>query len=175
MLMNPPLRKLALTVHVICSVGWLGAVICSLGLALAGLLSPDPGVVRASYLALDVVGWFVLVPLSIASLVTGVVQSLGTSWGLLRHYWVLMKLAMNLAAVVVLLLYTQTLGYLADLAASLPPAAGLSELRSSSPVFHSALAVILLVLATVLALYKPKGLTRYGQRKQRKQRTFARV
>jgi hypothetical protein len=42
-------------------------------------------------------------------------------------------------------------------------------------VLHSALAVILLVFATVLALYKPKGLTRYGQRKQRKQRTFASV
>jgi hypothetical protein len=64
------------------------------------------------------------------------------------------------------------LGYLADLAASLPPAAGLSELRSPSPVLHAALAVILLVFATVLALYKPKGPTRYGQRKQR---TFASV
>jgi hypothetical protein len=170
MLMKPPLRKLALTIHLICSVGWLGAVVCSLVLALAGVLSPDPEVVRASYLALDVVGWFVLVPLSIASLVTGVVQSLGTRWGLFRHYWVLMKLAMNLAAVVVLLLYTQTLGYLADPAASLPSGAGLSQLRSPSPVLHSALALILLVFATVLTLYKPKGVTRYGQRKQR---TFA--
>jgi hypothetical protein len=167
MLMKPPLRKLALTAHVICSVGWLGAVVCSLVLALAGVLSPDPEVVRASYLALDVIGWFVLIPLSVASLVTGVVQSLGTRWGLFRHYWVLMKLAMNLAAVVVLLLYTQTLGYLADLAASRPSGAELSELRSPSPVLHSALAVVLLVFATVLALYKPKGVTGYGQRKQR--------
>jgi hypothetical protein len=167
MLMKPPVRKLALTVHVVCSVGWLGAVVCALVLALAGVLSPSPELVRASYLALDVVGWFVLVPLSVASLGTGVVQSLGTRWGLFRHYWVLMKLAMNLAAVVVLLLYTQTLRYLADLAASLPPGAGLSELRSPSPVLHSALAVILLVFATVLALYKPNGVTRYGQRRQR--------
>jgi hypothetical protein len=165
--MKPPLRKLALTAHVICSVGWLGAVVCSLVLALAGVLSLDLEVVRAAYLAWDVVGWFVLVPLSVASLMTGVVQSLGTRWGLFRHCWVLMKLAMNLAAVVVLRLYTQTLGYLADLAASLLPGAGLSELRSPSAVLHSALAVILLVFATVLALYKPKGVTRYGQRKQR--------
>ena len=167
MLMNPPLRKLALTAHVACSVGWLGAVACSLVLALAGVLSQDAEVVRASYLALEVVAWFVLVPLSVASLVTGVVQSLGTRWGLFRHYWVLMKLAMNLVAIAVLLLYTQTLGYLADLAGGLAPGAGLSELQSPSPVLHSALAVVLLLFATVLALYKPKGVTRYGQRKQR--------
>jgi hypothetical protein len=74
MLMSPPVRKLALTAHVTCSVGWLGAVVCSLVLALAGVLSPDPEVVRSSYLALEVVAWFVLVPLSVASLVTGVVQ-----------------------------------------------------------------------------------------------------
>ena len=165
--MTPPVRKLALTAHVTCSVGWLGAAVCSLVLALAGVLSPDPEVVRASYLALEVLAWFVLVPLSVASLVTGVVQSLGTRWGLFRHYWVLMKLAMNLVAVVVLLLYTQTLGYLADLASSRPPGAGLSELQSPSPVLHSALAVVLLLFATVLALYKPKGVTTYGQRKQR--------
>jgi hypothetical protein len=167
MLMSPPLRKLALTAHVVCSVGWLGAVVCSLVLALAGVLSSDSEVVRVSYLALELVAWFVLVPLSVASLVTGVVQSLGTRWGLFRHYWVLMKLAMNLVAVVVLLLYTQTLGYLADLAGSLAPGDGLSELQSPSPVLHSALAVVLLLFATVLALYKPKGVTRYGQRKQR--------
>jgi hypothetical protein len=167
MLLTPPLRKLALTAHVTCSVGWLGAVVCSLALALAGVLSPDAQLVRASYLALEVVAWMVLVPLSVASLVTGVVQSLGTRWGVFRHYWVVMKLVMNLVAVVVLLLYTQTLGYLADIAGSLAPPAGSSELRSPSPVLHSALAVVLLLFATVLALYKPKGVTRYGRRKQR--------
>lgn len=167
MLMTPPLRKLALTAHVTCSVGWLGAVVCSLVLALAGVLSPDAQLVRASYLALEVVAWFVLVPLSVASLVTGVVQSLGTRWGLFRHYWVLMKLVMNLVAVMVLLLDTQTLGYLAALAVSVTQPAGLSELQSLSPVLHSALAVVLLLFASALALYKPKGVTRYGQRKQR--------
>ena len=61
MLMRPPLRKLALTVHVISSVGWLGAVVCSLALALAvaGALGSDVATVRAAYVALEVVtpGW----------------------------------------------------------------------------------------------------------------------
>jgi hypothetical protein len=56
--------------------------------------------------------WFVLVPLSLASLLTGLVQSLGTPWGLFRHYWVLFKLLINVLATIVLLMYMQTLTYL---------------------------------------------------------------
>jgi len=169
MIMTGGLRKLSLMVHITSSVGWLGAVGCSLALALAGVLSPDDEVVRASYLALEVIAWLVLVPFSVASLVTGVVQSLGTKWGLFRHYWVVIKLLMNVGASIVLLVYTQTLADLADLASTLPSGSDLSELRSPSPLLHSALALSLLVLATVLAMYKPKGMTRIGQRKQREQ------
>ena len=41
---------------------------------------------RGAYLAMDLIGWFVIVPLSLASLLTGLVQALGTTWGLFRHY-----------------------------------------------------------------------------------------
>ena len=81
MTMTSGLRKFALTSHVTSSVGWLGAVVVSLALAIAGLTSRDPEVVRAAYLTLKVIGWFVLVPLSVASLLTGLVQSGTTgSW-----------------------------------------------------------------------------------------------
>src|SRR4051794_30986768 len=76
MTMTPRLRKLALTVHVTASVGWLGAVAASLALAVAGLTSQDAHTVRAAYLAMEWTGWFVLVPFSLASLLTGLVQSL---------------------------------------------------------------------------------------------------
>ena len=105
MTMRPRLRKFVLTVHIMCSVGWLGAVIGSLALAVAGLTSRDAQVVRAAYLTLELIGWFVLVPLSLASLLTGLVQSLGTRWGLFRHYWVVGKLMINVFATVVLLIY----------------------------------------------------------------------
>jgi hypothetical protein len=109
MTMRSGLRKFALTAHVTSSVGWLGAVVVSLALAVAGLTSRDPQVVRAAYLTLKVTGWAVLVPLSLGSLLTGLVQSLGTRWGLFRHYWILVKLLMNVLATIVLLLYMQTL------------------------------------------------------------------
>lgn len=95
--MTPGARKFALTAPVTASVGWLGAVAGFLALAIAGLTSQDPQRVRAAYLAMDMIGWFVIVPLSLASLVTGVIQSLGTTWGLFRHYWVLFKLLMPAA------------------------------------------------------------------------------
>lgn len=164
MTMKPGLRKLALTVHVTSSVGWIGVVITFLGLTVVGLTSQDEATVRAVYLVMEPAAWFVLVPLSLASLLTGIIQSLGTIWGLLRHYWVLFKLVINLVATGVLLLYTRTLGYFADVAAD--PGADVGLLRNLSPALHTVLALLVLLVATVLAVYKPKGLTSYGQRKQ---------
>ena len=169
--MSPRLRKFTLTAHVTASVGWLGAVACSVALALAGLTSQDPQVVRAAYLTLELIGWFVLVPLSVTSLLTGLVQALGTRWGLFRHYWVLVKLLMNISATIVLLLYMQTLDHLADVAADTTSSSGdLMRLRDPSPVLHASAALLLLLVATTLSVYKPRGMTRYGQRRQHEER-----
>ncbi len=163
MTLTPRARKLVLTAHVVSSVGWLGAITVFLGLAVAGLTVQDAEKVRAAYLAMNLTAWSVLVPLAVASLLTGIVQSLGTSWGLFRHYWVLAKLVITVVATAVLLLYTQTIGSLADMAAEQRE---LGELRSPSPVVHAAIALMLLLVTTALAVYKPRGLTRYGWRKQ---------
>ena len=108
---------------------------------------------------MDVTGWFVLVPLALASFGTGVVQAVGTTWGLLRHYWVLFKLLINLFAIVVLLLYTQELGHLARIAAETPATADLAALRTPSVVLHAGAALVLLLVATTLSIYKPQGRT----------------
>ncbi len=80
MLMKPGLRKFALTAHKTTSVGWLGAVVGFVAHAIAGMTSQDAQMVRAAYLVMELTGWYVLVPLSLASLVTGLIQSLGTKW-----------------------------------------------------------------------------------------------
>jgi hypothetical protein len=168
MTMAPSMRKFALTAHVVSSVGWLGAVIAFLALAIAGLISHDVQLVRAVYLAAEPLTWFVIIPLAFASLLTGLVQSLGTTWGLFRHYWVVFKLLIALVATAVLLMYTQTVGSLAALAAR--SSTDLSELRTATFVVHSSAALLLLLTATVLAVYKPSGMTRYGWRKRQEQR-----
>ena len=173
MTLSPRLRKFVLTTHVVSSVGWLGAVVCSLALSIVGLISLEAQTVRAAYLMLEVMGWLVLVPFSFASLLTGVIQSLGTPWGLFRHYWVLAKLLINLLATAILLLYTQTLLTLANVAADTTLSSGaLLTLRSPSPVIHAGTALLALLVATLLSVYKPHGLTHYGWRKQQEQSDF---
>lgn len=166
--MTPRTRKLALTAHVSASVGWLGAVAGFLALSVVGLTSCDAETVRGAYLVMEPAAWFVLVPLAFASLLTGLVQALGTTWGLARHYWVLFKLLINLVATLVLLTYMETFRLMADVAAD--PSADLSAVRNPSPTLHAGGALLLLLAATTLAVYKPRGLTRYGRRKQREQR-----
>jgi len=171
---RPRLRKFVLTAHVVSSVGWLGAVAVFLALAVAGLTSQDAQVVRAVYLAMESTGWFVLVPLSLASLVTGLLQSLGTKWGLFRHYWVVVKLVINVVATIVLLLYMQTLSHLAGVASDTTlSSSDPSELSSPSPALHAGVALLLLLVAAVLSVYKPSGMTRYGWRKQQEKRVAA--
>jgi hypothetical protein len=142
--MTPPARKALLVGHIVSSVGWLGGVVASLVLAIEGMAGDD---VRA---ALDHLGWAVLIPASVCSLATGVVLGAGTRWGLIRYYWVFVKLVMNVAATGVLLLY---MGTLAGLTADDP-----------APVVHAGAAAALLVVATTLSVYKPRGLTPYGRR-----------
>ncbi len=164
MILTPGLRKAALVGHVTTSVGWLGAVAAFLVLAVTALHTADDAAMRSLYVAMEVLGRAVLVPLAAASLFTGLVQSLGTSWGLFRHWWVIAKLTITVVSTAILLLYTSTLTLLAD--AARDPGGHLGLLPSSSPVLHSGAALVVLLAAAALSVYKPRSLTRHGWRKQ---------
>jgi hypothetical protein len=168
-LMRPRMRRFVLTCHIACSVGWLGAVATSFALALAALIDSHEMVARAAVTAMDLVARWVLVPLSVASLLTGLIQSLGSQWGLARHYWILVKLVMNVVATAVLMLYLQTLGSLTRIAET--PSSTLADLSNPSPVAHSSAAILVLAVATALSVYKPRGLTPRGRRLARRTTT----
>ncbi len=131
------------------------------------MVSRDAGVVRGAYLIMEPTAWYALVPLAFASLASGLVQSLNTTWGLVRHYWVLFKLAINVGAVLVLLAYTQTLAALADSAANPTFTPDMLGAERASPTVHAVLALVLLIAATALAIYKPRGTTPFASRRQR--------
>lgn len=159
MLMSAPVRKLALTAHVTTSVGWMGAVACFLALAITGLASPRPVEVQAAYVAMEVVCWAVIVPLSLLSPATGIAQSLWTPWGLVRHYWVLVKLLVTLPCTAILLLHLLPTTRLAAAAAQGQlDGMAMHDLRVQL-VADSAVAVVALLFTTVLAIYKPRGTT----------------
>jgi hypothetical protein len=167
MTMPPRLRKLALTAHVTASVGWLGAVAAFLALAVVGLTSQDTHRVRAAYLAMELTASFVIVPFSFASLLTGLVQSLGTVWGLFRHYWVVAKFLITLLSTVILVVHMRPIGYMAGVAASATLSSGDYRQLRIQLVADAGAALVALLLATALSVFKPRGLTAYGWRKQR--------
>jgi len=169
MIMTPRLRKLALAVHIALAVGWIGAVAGYIALDVAAATSQDAQMLRAAYLAMEVIAWYVIVPLALASLLSGLIMSVGTKWGLFRHYWVLISLLLTIVATVVLLVETQTISYFADIAAD-PTTSG-DDLRAlGNTLVHSVGGAVVLLVILVLNMYKPRGMTRYGWRKQNEQR-----
>jgi hypothetical protein len=174
--MPPRLRKFALAAHVTVSVGWLGAVAAYLALAIAArsslgvepLADRDAETVRAAWLAMELTGWFVIVPLALASLLSGLANALGTPWGLFRHYWVVAKLLITVFATAILLQHMPTVSFLAGVAAT----ADSAHLRAvGSDLLHAGGGLALLLVTTTLAIYKPAGMTRYGWRKHHERRT----
>jgi len=169
MIMAPRLRKLALAVHIALSVGWIGAVAGYIALDVTAATGQDARTLRGVYLAMGLIAWYVIAPLALASLLTGLVMSIGTRWGLFRYYWTLISLLLTVVASVVLLVETQTIGNFAAMAAE--PATSGNDLRSlGSTLVHSVGGMVVLLAILVLNVYKPRGMTRYGWRKQYEQR-----
>ncbi|HET6821546.1 MAG TPA: hypothetical protein VFH34_02795 [Anaerolineales bacterium] len=170
--MSRGLRKFVLTAHITFAVGWLGAVAGFLALAIIGWKSQDAHSVSAAYLAMDWITRFVIVPLSFAPLITGPVLSLGTPWGLFRHYWILAKLLITVLSTIILLIHLQPIRYLADAAAK-GALSGADLQIQIQMVVASTAALIALLVTNGLAVFKPRGMTRYGWLKQYDERTVS--
>jgi hypothetical protein len=163
MVMPTTLRRAALAVHVITSVGWIGAGVAYLALGIAAAVSKQPEIARAAWIAMELTGWSVIVPLGVLAWITGLVMSLGTAWGLVRHYWVIFAFALTTVALIVLLLHMPSVTTAAWTARTADDTA---VLQLGGDILHPALGLLVLVLVAVLNLYKPRGTTRYGQRRR---------
>lgn len=165
-MMSPRIRKLMLTVHVASSVGWLGAIAAYIALNVPALASDDEQTIRAAYLMMDVVMRYALLPLAAVSLVTGIVQALGSPWGLFRHYWVTISLALTMFALAILVLHLPAVEDMAAVAAD--PDADVDHLGGD--LFHSVGGLVVLLVPLALNIYKPRGMTRYGWRRTQERR-----
>lgn len=171
-MMPPWLRKFMLTAHITFAVGWIGAVVCFLVLAIAGLTSQDAQIVQSAYLAMELIARFIIVPLSFAPLVTGPILSLGTPWGLFKHYWILAKLVITILSTIIMQLHMQPIGMLATAAAKTTFISPDLHSMQVQMVIASAAALVALLVEMALAVYKPRGMTPYGWRKQDEQRAM---
>lgn len=166
--MAPGLRKFALAAHLTFSVGWIGAVVAYLALGVSAVTTQDPPMVRAAWIAMELIGWNVIVPLALAALPTGLVMSLGSPWGLFRHYWVLISFVLTLLSTVVLLEHMPTVSSITDVVREADDADLAGGLGGD--LFHPGVGLLVLLFITVLNLYKPRGMTSYGWRKQQEER-----
>ena len=166
--MTPRLSKFVLTTHITFSVGWLGSVAVFIALAITGIESQDMLLARASYLAMEVSSWYIIVPFCIASLLTGIIQSIGTKWGLFKHYWITVKLILTLAATVLLLLHLRPIGLMAKMAAGAKfPPAQMPGLQIRLIADSTAGFLALLTILTI-SVYKPWGKIIAGKQLWRK-------
>jgi hypothetical protein len=166
MTIRPSIRKFVRTVHVTVTVGWVGAVAAFLALAIAGLTSQDRQLVSAAYLSMDVITRYIIVPLSFVPLfLTGPILSLGTPWGLFRHYWIIVKLVINILSTVILWIHLRPIQHMARVVAdgTLSSADRGAQIQL---VVAAGAGLLALLAATGLAIYKPRGMTVYGWRKQ---------
>ena len=154
--MGPTSRKSLLTAHILVSVGCIGAICAFLVIASAGLMAR--GADAAGYYGvMELLAWWLILPLLAASLATGILQALLSEWGVFRHYWVAAKLAINIAATAILLLHSQPI----ELAAAAAREGRLAAVESVrlQLVVNSFGALLILLFATALSVWKPRGRT----------------
>ena len=167
MTMSAGMRKFALASHLTFAVGWIGALLAYLALGVAAETSTSDETVRGAWVAMELIGWYVLVPLAGATLLTGLAMALGTRWGLFRHYWVLISFLLTVFATVVLVLHMPTVSSTAGVARE---AEGAHLDGLGGDLGHPGIGLGVLLVIQVLNVYKPRGMTRYGRRKQDEQR-----
>lgn len=156
---NPRVRMVVYTLHVIVSVGWLGAAAAYLTLAIMGLTTPDGVKGQSAYVSMESIARFAILPASFAALLTGVAHALGTPWGLFRHYWVIAKLVLGSIGTAILLGHLRSVTRMAAIAreAELPWIN--ADILPMQLLVHASAGVGLLVAITVISVFKPWGKT----------------
>jgi hypothetical protein len=173
MLLAPRLRKAVLLLHVAGSVGLPGAIASFLALAIVAVSSGNVLAVRGAYLSMQVVALALVVPLAFAALGSGLLISLGTRWGLFRHWWVVVKLLLTASSVLVLLLKLGLINQGARIAMATPALAADLGQVGLQLVVHAAGGLLTLCLALVLSIYKPHGVTRFTSGRRMNERPLS--
>lgn len=167
--MTPPVRKLLLTIHIACAVGWIGAVAAFLAVSIAAATSGNVAFVPGAYGAMDVISRWIAVPASVGAVASGFLQAALGPWGVRRYYWVVLKWVLASIATIALIMHQlsavrvaaeQALSMSADVRGADPAWAALQFELLRAP----AIALVILLCVLALALFKPWGLTAYGRR-----------
>ncbi|MEU2211136.1 DUF2269 domain-containing protein [Streptomyces hygroscopicus] len=155
-----PVRRGLLVVHVVVSVGWLGLTLGMLALGITGAVADSAEEAGAVYRSMNVLGDWLLIPLSLLSLTSGIVLSLGTPWGLARHRWVYVKFWLTLitTAATAFALRARIDAAMADVVAGRPVG------PTTDLILAPSVSLGIYAFLTATSVIKPWGLTARGRR-----------
>ena len=161
--LSPRMRKVVLVVHLAAAGAWLGLDLALGSLVLSALLSADDIGAGAAAASLAAIATWPLVVVGVVTLASGVVLGLGTRFGLVRYWWVLAKLAINVVlvtlVVVVLSPGVSRLGSTAREAL----ASGAPTEVTAGLLFPPIVSSTAVIVAITVAVFKPWG--RVGARR----------
>ncbi len=155
---RPRLRKATLVLHIVSGVGWMGADIVLFILLITGLTTNDGALAAACYRAVAVFVPIAVPVLALGMLATGLLLGWGTKWGVLRYWWVVVKLA--LGTIMVILVFLSLLPGVNDLEsadATLTADAVRDSLGSATDqmLYPPIVSFLMLATAAILSVYKP--------------------
>jgi hypothetical protein len=161
--LSQPWRKTLLVLHMVCGIGWMGLDIALLVLAVTAFRTPDADVAYSSYRAIATAFPGPVMLLSFGMVLSGILLGWGTHWGLLRSWWVLVKLV--LALIMLALVVFSLAPTLTGIPGLLSSGLSADELRMSlgalpaTLLFPPVVSFLMLATAVILSVFKPWGLT----------------
>ncbi|CAL9665314.1 hypothetical protein SUDANB9_07154 [Streptomyces sp. enrichment culture] len=158
--LSRPARRASLVVHAVASAAWLGLSLGLLALGITAAAGASPAAVEGAVRCMKLFADWLLLPLALLTLASGLLLALGTPWGLARHRWVYTKFWLTLATTVATFFALRP-GVNSAVAAV---AAGEPLPDAGDVLFGPVVSLSAYVFMTVLSLLKPWGLTRRGRR-----------
>ncbi len=157
--LTPAARKALLVLHAICGIGWMGVDIALLVLLITARTTNDAALVVSGFNAIRMIVPIAVPPLSLGILVTGLILGLGTRWGLVRYWWVLVKLLLSLVmTVLVFVSLVPAVNSIAVLSATTISADAVRASLGTLPtmlLFPPVVSFLMLGAAAILSIFKP--------------------
>jgi hypothetical protein len=155
----PAARKAVMVLHAICGISWMGVDIAVFVLLVTARTTNDPALVISGFNAIRMIVPIAVPPLSLGILLTGLILGLGTRWGLLRYWWVLLKLMLSLImTVLVFVSLVPGVNSIAVLSTTTMSADAVRASLGSLPdqlMFPPIVSFLMLGIAAILSIFKP--------------------
>lgn len=160
--LSRPARRATLVVHVIAAAGWLGLTLGLLALASAAITTDSASVTEAAARSMKIFADWLVLPLALLTLLSGLLLSLGTPWGLARHRWVYTKFWLTLATTAASAFALRP--GINDTVATVSAGAPVTD--PTGLIAGPIVSLSAYLFMTVISVLKPWGLTRRGQKRR---------